>query len=270
MRPLSDRLLILGGTGLLGSKVVNEAVRQGYSVIAPKRADFNLSINGQVTSLLAFNTNVKAIINCCGATIHRKYSVDDMIKLNSYLPHKIAQWAEAHKVPVYHISTDCVFSGKSGYNSVETNPDPVDIYGRSKLLGEANNPFVYNIRTSFIGFGGPGLLEWLISKKGQDVFGWAEAFWSGTSTTKLAEDLLDFIAQGFRPLNNVEHFATQQGVSKYDLLCVLNEALKLECNIIPVIEPRIYRILHPTIVLPSIQHMVDDLVKEYYSLKIAS
>lgn len=271
MPQTSDRLLVLGGTGLLGSKVVAEAVRRGYSVNAPKRTEFDLLINGRTVSLLSTNTSVKAVINCAGAIPQRNPSIDTIIKLNAYLPHKIAQWAETYAIPVYHISTDCVFSGNSGYNSVESNPDPTDVYGRSKLLGEVNSLWVHNIRTSFIGFGGIGLLEWLVKHKNdKEVYGWSEAYWSGTSTAILAEAILDSIEREFRTLNNIEHFAIREGVSKYKLLCMLNETLKLGINIIPISKPKVYRTLQPTVILPPIEKAVEELAKEYYSMKIAS
>lgn len=271
MPATSDRLLILGSTGLLGSKVASEAIRRGYSVNAPRRRDYDLSSIGQITRLLAANESVKAIINCAGVTTHKPYSIESMIKVNSYLPHKLASWAENYKIPVYHISTDCVFSGNSGYNSVENNPDPIDIYGRSKLLGEVKNAWMHNIRASFIGFGGPGLLEWLVSHKDdKEVYGWSEAYWSGTSAIFLAEAILDAIDHEFRALSNIEHFAIKEGISKYKLLCMLNETLKLGINIIPVSKPKVYRTLQPTVILPPIEKAIEFLAKEYYSMKIAS
>lgn len=263
----SDRLIVLGGTGMLGNKVVAEVVRRGYTVVAPKRSELDLAKHFQLEAFLHANTSAVALINCAGIIKARNKSAQEMTLVNSIAPFYIAQWADRHKIKVINISTDCVFSGKSGFNSVDSSPDPVDIYGRTKLLGEvACNCYVTNIRTSFIGLE-DGLLAWLIANKGKQIYGWSEAYWSGASNTLLAEAILDTLDGSFRPLANIEHFSANQEISKFDLLTALNAVLKLGCEIIPIEEPRIYRTLHPTVVLPSIGQTIESIAKEYFASK---
>lgn len=260
---MPDTLLVLGGSGLLGSKVVAEAVSRGYSVNAPRRLECDLIDERLLANLIyEANKSCRAIINCAGAIPQNCRSTNTMIKLNALVPQNIARSA---RIPVIHISTDCVFSGKHGFNSVDRFPDPVDVYGRSKLLGEVKGPLITNIRTSFIGlnpFNGAGLLQWLIANKGKEINGWSGAYWSGTSVSILAKFILDALDT---ENNNVEHFATKIGVSKYVLLRLLNEALKLGCEITPVENPCIYRILPPTVILPPIEQAIEELANEYIS-----
>jgi dTDP-4-dehydrorhamnose reductase len=263
---MSDKIIILGGTGMLGNKVVAEAAKRGYSVIAPRREHLNLMHDPPIDMLFHSNPSAKAVINCAGITPSHTI-VNEMIRINSIVPYKITQWAEHMGIRVLHISTDCVFSGNSGYNPVERNPDPIDIYGRSKLLGEVKSEWVSNIRTSFIGLES-GLLAWLIANKGQKIDGWSEAYWTGTSNTILSKALLDIVDHNTH-LKNIEHFAVAKGESKYDLLWHLNKALKLDCEITPVKEPKIFRALHPTRILPSIEEAVEGIAREYFAVKVA-
>ena len=76
-----------------------------------------------------------------------------------------------------HLSSDCVFSGEKGFYSEKDNPDPTDIYGKSKLLGELNNKNIITIRKSVIGHeldSKKGLLEWFLNQEGS-VEGYKEA-----------------------------------------------------------------------------------------------
>ncbi len=60
--------------------------------------------------------------------------------------------------------------------------DPVDIYGRSKLLGEVVAPGQLTIRKSAIGreLGAQlGLLEWFLANRNRPVRGFTRALFSG-------------------------------------------------------------------------------------------
>jgi dTDP-4-dehydrorhamnose reductase len=61
------------------------------------------------------------------------------MQVNAEAPAEIARWAADHGVPVFHFSTDYVFSGETeGLRSESESPSPVNVYGRSKLAGERN------------------------------------------------------------------------------------------------------------------------------------
>ena len=64
--------------------------------------------------------------------------VETAIRVNALFPHFLGQAAEQTGAKVIQIATDCVYSGeKGGY--VETDAhDALDVYGKSKSLGEAH------------------------------------------------------------------------------------------------------------------------------------
>ena len=71
------------------------------------------------------------IINCIGVLI--KGSIQDpsnAILINAILPHKLAQFSKTVNAKLINISTDCVFSGKSGNYSENSVKDATDIYGK--------------------------------------------------------------------------------------------------------------------------------------------
>ena len=75
-------------------------------------------------------------------------------------------------------------------------PDPVDTYGRSKLLGEPATPGALTIRTSMIGrelATSHGLLEWFLGQAGGSVRGFTRAVFSGPTTPVLSRAIADVI-----------------------------------------------------------------------------
>src|SRR5437868_4207618 len=72
------------------------------------------------------------VINCIGLIKPYCDNVQSAIKVNALFPHKLP----ANSI---QIATDCVYSGsKGGY--IETDPhDALDVYGKTKSLGEAKH-----------------------------------------------------------------------------------------------------------------------------------
>ena len=113
------------------------------------------------------------VINCIGIVKQLSDAQDPIkvIPINSILPHRLAQLCSFTDSRLIHISTDCVFSGKRGMYSEEDIPDPIDLYGKSKLLGEIESlKYVITLRTSIIGKEintENGLLNWFLSQNPQ-------------------------------------------------------------------------------------------------------
>jgi dTDP-4-dehydrorhamnose reductase len=130
------------------------------------------------------------------------------------------------------ISTDCVFSGKKGFYSELDNPDPIDVYGQTKLLGEPSGKNVLTIRTSIIGHelnNSQGLLEWFLSQN-KVCKGYTSAFFSGFPTTYLAKIFLEFIISN--EFSGLYHIASKP-ISKYELLLLIKEIYGLNIHIVP-------------------------------------
>src|ERR1700724_2117050 len=159
------KVLVLGGDGMLGHQVAGR-LSHTHEVVAtvrmPPADDVSTALAGcRVVSgldvrvatatkdlLLASRPNV--VVNAVGIVKQRRESADPLesIEVNSLFPHRLANECAVVGARLIHISTDCVFSGNRGDYKEADNPDPVDLYGRSKLLGEPSKSDCLTIRTS--------------------------------------------------------------------------------------------------------------------------
>ena len=151
------RVLVLGAAGMLGHKVLQtlsievdaygtvrgraDAVR----AVAPASVDVleGVSANDFDTVLDAVGrTRPDAIVNCIGIVkqLDEAKAAVPSIGVNSLFPHRLLGLARASGARLVHVSTDCVFSGARGRYTEDDVPDPADLYGRSKLLGELTDP----------------------------------------------------------------------------------------------------------------------------------
>jgi dTDP-4-dehydrorhamnose reductase len=165
--------------------------------------------------------DVSVVINCAGLIRQRPEANDPLaiLQANAHVPRRLAQWCDAHGARLIQISTDCVFSGRRGGYSEADTPDPVDLYGMSKLLGEITTAPHLTLRTSLIGpqLGGrEGLFAWFMAQRGRTVQGYANAVFSGLTTLAFAQ-ILDRIVGGPSALCGLYHVASSP-ISKYVLL----------------------------------------------------
>lgn len=274
------KLLILGATGMLGHQLLTVArhdarfnvwcsVRNEPALtrvppdIRPKAILCNVTDTDQVGHVLGHGFDV--IINCTGVTKALATDPISAIQVNSLAPHIMAAAAAANGARLIHVSTDCVFSGHGGNYGEEDVPDPVDLYGRSKLLGEVTSNGHLTMRTSFIGpelHTRHGLLAWFLAQQGQ-IRGYARVFWSGFTSLALSRILLEL---ALRPdVTGLLHVAGEC-IDKYSLLCKLQAAYdKRDVIIEPVEQPvcdrsldnRRFRALG--IPYPSVDEMIAEL-----------
>ena len=166
------------------------------------------------------------------------------MRVNAQFPPLLARLCGDRGCRLIHISTDCVFSGLRGGYSEDDGPDPMDLYGRSKLLGEVTGEGCLTLRTSMIGrelSGYTGLLEWLISRRGGRVSGFRNAVFSGLATAALSR-VIAAVVSDHGDLEGLFHVAGEP-ISKLELLDRVNRALGLGIGVEPVDEPRLDRSL---------------------------
>jgi len=241
------RVLILGGSGLLGHKLAQRLSHRGFEVTATIRGEQSDPV--VVTALprveLLYNINAEdlasveqaisitqpqAVANCIGIVKQLDQARDPIasISINALFPHRLSRLCAARSVRLIHFSTDCVFSGDGGPYKESQVPDARDLYGRTKLLGELSGPAL-TIRSSIIGpglRGRHGLLDWFRSQEGGRVRGFARALYTGLTTSVMA-DLIAHLLSEWPHLSGVWQVASEP-ISKYDLLVMLRETLALD------------------------------------------
>ena len=255
------RVLLLGATGMLGH-VVAERLAADHEVLAGVRdverarrhgiagelCQVDATAPGTAAALIE-RTRPDAVVNAIGLVkqLDEASRPVPAITVNALLPHVLADAAARLRARLVHVSTDCVFSGvlpaPRAYTEADA-PDPADLYGRSKLLGEVHEPPAVTLRTSIIGREldrASGLMEWFAGQEGATLNGFTNAIFSGLTTKALAR-VIDTVITERPDVAGLYHVAADP-ISKYDLLLRLRDVLGVGCEIVPVDEPRVNRAL---------------------------
>ena len=228
------KVLILGGTGMAGHTISIYFKESGHDVTAFSRSkvDYCKNVNGDITDFENLEKIIQegqydAIINAIGilnqdAEDHKSNAV----LLNSYLPHFLSDSTKEMKTRVIHMSTDCVFSGKTGGYSETSFRDGETFYDRSKALGELENNQDLTFRNSIIGPDmserGIGLFNWFMKQDGQ-INGFTKAIWTGVTTLTLAKAMEQALKENITGLYNLVNNET---ISKYELLKLFNKYMR--------------------------------------------
>ena len=136
--------MVLGGSGLVGSHLVACLRQRGHSVSGTcwKQVVFGMTrlsmsdLRG--LSFILRREKFDVLVICSGFTwVDGCEDKPAKARLyNSILPAKIAQLCRRHKTKVVYLSSSYVFDGERGPYSERDRPNPLSIYGKSKLEGE--------------------------------------------------------------------------------------------------------------------------------------
>lgn len=236
------KFLVLGATGMAGHTISLYLHERGHDVTTYSRASFPFcaNINGDLqdrtflTSIFS-NGRYDAIINCIGVLNEAcDINPSNAVYLNSYFPHLIVELLKNTPTKLFHMSTDCVFSGKSAPYDENSLHDGETFYDRSKALGEINNGQQLTFRNSIIGpdmkKDGIGLFNWFMKQK-ESIYGYTHAIWTGVTTLTLAKAMERAAAEQLTGLYNL---VNNTSISKYDLLQLFNQHFKANSiNILP-------------------------------------
>lgn len=219
------RVLVLGADGMLGHRLVRTLFGR-HDVCATTRAAGPppfAGLDARDASALerVFDAaRPAAVVNAIGLVKQRPEAADTVaaIEVNALLPHRLAALCRERAVRLVHVSTDCVFSGRRGGYREEDEPDPVDTYGRTKLIGEVTDAPAVTLRTSLVGLerrGARGLVEWFLSRTGE-VHVYTRARFSGLTTAEAARVVARILETG-SPASGLWHVASAP-ITKAELL----------------------------------------------------
>ena len=245
------RILILGGSGMLGHRLYNHFTDRYETRVTLRRKisdykDFNMfsDLNSyagiDVRSIHQLQDvfddfRPEVVVNAVGIIKQLPSAQENIpsIEINALFPHQLAIICQKIKTRLIHISTDCVFSGEKGNYREEDTADAQDLYGRTKFLGEVGDYGCLTLRTSMIGkelMRKKSLLEWFLSQKGS-VKGFKNAIFSGFITQELCR-IIEMVVTKYPAASGIYHVSSEP-ISKYDLLCMLKERLGLQNTIVP-------------------------------------
>lgn len=228
------RFLILGATGMAGHTIAIYLKEQEHDVTTFTRRPFLLCKNiiGDVSNFKLIEDVIEkgefdAVINCIGIlNKNAETNKHKAVFLNSYLPHYLSHLTKNIETKVIQMSTDCVFSGKSGNYRENSFRDGATFYDRSKALGELENNKDLTFRNSIIGpdmnRNGMGLFNWFMKQSGE-IKGYSKAIWTGVTTLTLAKAMEKATKDNLVGLYNL---VNNESITKYELLKLFNKYFK--------------------------------------------
>jgi dTDP-4-dehydrorhamnose reductase len=166
------------------------------------------------------------VINCIGV-INKNIvensadSCEIALLVNSLFPYKLDALASELGFKIIQIATDCVFSGSKGQYLETDMHDTIDIYGKTKSLGEVPSENMMNIRVSIIGpevNSGVSLFEWVRNQpRNAQIRGYSDHFWNGVTTAAFARICLGIMKNsGF--VSGTHHLIPSDSMSKFELV----------------------------------------------------
>lgn len=162
-------VLVTGAAGQLGSELV-KTLSNDYRIVPVDQIDFDI-INLKKTIVFVDNVKPDIIIHTAAFTDvdGAELQQDKAFNVNAMGTKNVAIAAKKINATLFYISTDYIFDGAKEVPYLEDDKaNPLNIYGKSKLLGEnfvkesCNKFFI--IRTAWLyGFGGKNFVKTMLN-----------------------------------------------------------------------------------------------------------
>lgn len=243
------RILVTGASGLLGLNLALEAANS-HTVFG--QVNRNLLHTGKFTILQAdllaagaverlleqaqpdwvIHCAALAILEACESDPERAY------QLNTEIPALLARHVARGGARFLHVSTDAVFDGQRGNYTEDDEPNPLSVYGQTKLAGEravlqANSQALI-ARVNLVGWslhGQRSLAEFFFYnlQTGKRVKGFRDVFFCPLLANHLAQIFLRMLEL---KLSGLYHVVSSEGLSKYDYAVRLARRFGFDENLI--------------------------------------
>ena len=251
------RILVTGKNGQLGrsiQNIVNTDTKIGNNqspneYIFVGREDLDLSSKSSISNYFGNNDKFDLIINCAAYTQVDKAEQEAELanQINHLAVKQLASIASNQRARLLHISTDYVFDGESNKQYLESDtPNPINVYGRTKLAGEkalqALMPInAIIIRTSWLysEYGNNFVSTMLKLGKEQDELSVVnDQMGSPTYAADLADAILEIIKhKKFRDVaqtTQIYNYSNEGEISWYEFAKEIFKIEKIECKVNPV------------------------------------
>lgn len=134
------KLLITGSEGQLGKCIIDCIEENDFAIdyTALDHSSLDITNSNQVRSKLA-DQKYDYLINCAAYTNvvnSELYAEESALLINGYGVKSLAECCAESNTKLIHISTDYVYDGSPGIKTETSSVNPLNKYGKSKLLGE--------------------------------------------------------------------------------------------------------------------------------------
>ncbi|AXF26036.1 NAD(P)-dependent oxidoreductase [Burkholderia pyrrocinia] len=266
-------VLLIGASGLLGRAVAASLARESSiglvaTVRNPKTAGAallalppeNLALVDVLDHTVLerlFESKKPAAVILCAAERRPDVCERDPAAaraINVTAPARIGALAARYGAWTLGISTDYVFDGKSAPYREDATPNPLNIYGRTKLEGEAallaasplscvlRLPLLYGPITDWSESAVTSLVPAIVAsaRPGADAVGmdaWAIRY--PTYTPDVAQVIRDLTLRHLAgsPVTGIRHWSGKEPMTKYDIAQRIAAALGIAASLTPIDQP---------------------------------
>jgi dTDP-4-dehydrorhamnose reductase len=230
------KVLVIGSNGMAGHVITKYLRQQGHTVstVAKTDASYCVDIENslEVQSLTRILYNFDYVINCIGLLVKDSIARPDRAAyINGWFPHYLEYLLKNTRTTLIHLSTDCVFDGSKGNYKEDAIHSEMNVYGKSKSMGEVNNDKDVTFRMSIIGpeikSNGTGLFNWIVTTPDKEINGWNNALWNGITTLELAKCIDTYMSNPI--ITGVYHLVNNDNkINKFKLLTKINKIFVLK------------------------------------------
>ena len=234
-----EKILVTGVAGQLGHDVVAELERRGISCKGIDITDCDLTDAAQTDRFIRI-FQPTAVIHCAAYTNVNAAEENEALcrKVNVEGTRNIARACAYLKSKLIYISSDYVFDGSGDApKNVEDATCPINVYGKSKLDGEAaarENPQTFVVRTSWVyGLNGTNFVKTMLrlGRQKTELSVVADQVGSPTYTKDLARLLADMVLT----TKYGTYHATNEGFCSWaEFAAEIMKQANLACRIVPV------------------------------------
>jgi len=235
MTETGDKIIILGGKGMLGTDVAAECKSRGLDFEVFDLPEFDITNPRQLAEAIR---GAQTIINCAAYTNVEKAEAETGLafRVNTEAVGELAILARNSGAWVLHISTDFVFDGTNSKPYTEKDiPHSINAYGRTKLAGErllAENRCrhcIIRLEWTY-GLSGDNFVKKLLNKARtqKELKVVDDQLGSPTATTEAAKAVCDLVHK--KP-TGIYHFASQGYTSRFGVAQFIAETLHLDVQL---------------------------------------
>lgn len=271
------KILITGAKGQLGQSISNISDKfKDFEFVFTDVDELDISNSNEVDAFFKLN-QFYAVINCAAYTAVDKAETEPEIAylINEKAVINLNSACIRTNCFFIHISTDFVFSGKKNSPYLESDiPDPISVYGASKLAGEkvlADNKRAMIIRTSWLysSYGSNFVKTILrVSSEKQEI----SIVNDQIGTPCYAHDLADAILAILHKINRQEvlftsgiyHYSNSGIISWYEFGEEIVKHSGNNCRVVPIPSSAFNSVAKR----PAYSVMSKNKIKETYKLEI--
>jgi len=247
----NQRVLVTGGSGLLGRTLIKELIANGYEVLG---LAFSRVSNGLIKCDLNDGSAVEQVfdkfkpalvVHAAAQRAPDQFDSDRdaSFKLNVDASRSLAEQCTSRSIDLIHISTDYVFDGKSPPYSENDLVSPVNAYGLSKAdaeaaVAKASNgnavilrvPVMYGDETKLGESAVSALMATLLDKSGQQRKVSSYELRRPSSTEDISCIITQLVSKKLASpgdIRGVYQWSGKEELTKYDMVKIMAEVFNL-------------------------------------------